>query len=120
MNISKIMILRDSGTILFEIFDDTLSGKYRLQTPFAGKPQPLFRDERKLNFGSAEERDVASRLKAWLVENITDEIKESLSELDSLKEWRNISQKLNEAIPYHRIRHVLKILESRSIETTQN
>jgi hypothetical protein len=109
------MILRDGGTILFEISDDALAESYRLQTPFLGKPQPLFRGERRLEFGSAEEMEVASKLKTWLVDNLTDELGQSLAELDNLKEWRNISEKLNQAVPYHRIRNVLRVLEARLV-----
>ena len=114
------MILRDGGTILFEISNNALEGKYRLQTPFAGKPEPLFRDERKLDFGSAEEVEVALKLKMWLIGNRTDELKQSLAELDNLKEWRNISAKLNKAVPYHRIKHVLQVLEARLAGITEN
>jgi hypothetical protein len=111
------MIFRDGGTIVFEISGDPLEGKYRLQTPFLGKPEPLFRDERKLEFGSTEEIEVASKLKSWLAENLTAELKLSLAELDALQEWRNLSKKLSQAIPYHRIRYVLQKLESRSAKT---
>lgn len=107
------MILRDGGTILFEISDDTLAGKYRLQTPLAGKPEPLFHDERKLDFCSAEEIEVAAKLKAWLANNLTEELKQGLTGLDDLKEWRNISAKLSKAIPYHQIRYVARVLETR-------
>jgi hypothetical protein len=113
MQISGIMILRDGGTILFEISNDALAGKYRLQTPWAGKPEPLFHDERRLDFGSTKEVEVAAKLKAWFADNLTDELKQSLIELDNLKEWRNISPKLNKSVPYHRIRHVLHVLEAR-------
>ena len=114
------MILRDGGTILFEISNDTLAGKYRLQTPFGGKPEPLFHNEKKLELGSVEEIQMASKLKLWLADNLTDELKQSLAELDSLKVWRNISPKLLEAVPYHWIRHVLQVLEGRSKETKQS
>jgi hypothetical protein len=113
MRISNVMILRDGGTILFEISGDALGGDYRLQTPFSGKPQPLFRGERKLEFGSAEEMEVASKLKTWLGNNLTDELNQSLAELDDLKEWRNLPEKFSQAIPFHRIRNVLRVLEAR-------
>jgi len=107
------MILRDGGTILFEISDDAMAGKYRLQTALLGKPQPLFHDERKLDFGSTEEAEIAAKLKTWLIQNLTDKLKHSLAELDNLKGWQNISAELDKAIPYHRIRHVLHIVEAR-------
>jgi hypothetical protein len=113
MQISEIMIIRDGGTIQFEISDDILVGKYRLQTPFLGEPRPLFHDEHKLDFGSAEEVAVARKLKVWLADNLTDELKQSLAELDDLKVWQNISAKLNKVVPYHRIRKVLHVLAAR-------
>jgi len=113
MHISEIMILRDGGTILFEISEDALAGKYRLQTPFRGKPEPLFRDEQKFEVGSTEELEVALKLETWLAENLDAELQQSLAELDSMGEWRNISSRLNRAVPYHRIRHVLRVLRMR-------
>jgi len=112
------MIFRDGGTIVFEISGDPLEGKYRLQTPFAGKPEPLFRDERKLEFGSPEEIEVASKLKSWLTENLTTELRQSLAKLDALKIWKNLPAKLFRAVPYHRIRYVLQKLESRPVKTS--
>jgi hypothetical protein len=120
MQVSQIMILRDGGTILFEISGDASAGKYRLQTPFLGKPEPLFHDERKLDFGSVEEIEVASKLKAWLADNLTGELKQSLAKLDSLKGWKNLPAKLGRAIPYHRIRYVVRILETRPAGKTGN
>ena len=116
MRISEIAILRDGGTILFKISDDTMAGKYQLQTPLKGKPEPLFHEEQKLDFGSAEEAKVAAKLKVWLGENLTNEIQQSLVELDDLKQWQNLPAKLFDAVPYHRIRHVLQVLEARSIK----
>jgi hypothetical protein len=113
MQISNVMILRDGGTILFEIFDDALEGKYRLQTPFAGTPQPLFRDELKLEVGSVMESEIAAKLRLWLTEKLTPDLKQRIAELDELKVWRNISRRLEEAVPFHRIRWVLQVLESR-------
>ena len=114
------MLLRDGGTILFKISGDILAGKYRLQTPFAGKPEPLFRDERKLDFGSTEEEEVAIRLKGWLDKKLNESLKQRLLELDGLKEWRNIPWRLNCVVPYHRIRHVLNILETRPAGITED
>jgi hypothetical protein len=113
MQISEIKILRDGGTILFEISNDALAGKYRLQTPLAGKPEPLFHNKHKLDFSSIEEIEVAAKLKAWLANILTHELEQSLAELDELKEWRNVSAKLSKAVPYHRIRNVLRVLEAR-------
>ena len=113
MVISQIDILRDGGTILFEIADDTSAGKYRLQTPFKGMPQPLFKNEQRLDFGSEEEAEVASKLKGWLAVNLTEELEQSLAELDQLKIWRNPSAESSNAIPFYRIRHVLQVLKSR-------
>ena len=113
MRISEIMILRDGGTVLFEISEDALKGKYRLQTPFHGAPEPLFRNEQKLQLGSNDELEVVQKLEAWLAENLDSDLEESLAELDAMGEWRNISSKLNRAVPYHRIRHVLGVLRMR-------
>jgi hypothetical protein len=107
------MIMRDGGTIVFEISGTQCAAKYRLQTPFAGKPEPLFRDEQKLNFGSAEEFEVANQLRGWLDQNLNESRRQHLAELDELKEWRNLPSSLSEVIPYHRIRDVLSVLESR-------
>ena len=120
MRVSQIMILRDGGTILFNISRDPLAGKYRLQTPFGGKPEPLFRDERKLDFGSTEEVEIARKLKELLGKQLNESRKRRLSELDELKEWRNIPWRLDRVVPYHRIRHVLHILETRPAGTTGN
>jgi hypothetical protein len=113
MHVSQIEIFRDGGTIVFTISDDLLAGKFRLQTPFQGKPQPLFRDERKLEFGSAEEIQIAIKLNNWLHEKPDEISVERMAELDKLKEWRNLPSSLRAVIPYHRIRHVVRIIEER-------
>jgi hypothetical protein len=114
MEVTDIEVYRDGGTIIFKIVGPPADGAYRLQTPFKGEPRPLFRDERRLNFGSVEESQVLKALQAWLEGQLTAEMSEALDELDRLKGWRNLSEKLDEAVPFHRIRAVIQCLEARA------
>jgi hypothetical protein len=112
--VTDIIILRDGGTILFRIEDPpSLAGKYRLRTPFAGEPRPIFRDEAQLEFGSAEEAALSSALQGWLESRLTPAAGAALRELDELKEWRNLPSRLDEVVPLHRIRDVIRCLYGR-------
>ena len=115
VTLTNIHILRDGGTILFRIEDPPpLAGSYRLRTPFAGEPRPIFRDEVQLELASAEEAALSSALQRWLDAHLTPTAAAALRELDELKEWRNLPERLDRVVPLHRIRHVIHCLDARS------
>lgn len=114
MTITDIDILRDGGTILFRISGATpLSGGYRLRTPFAGEPRPIFRDETQLELGSAAEADLSGALQHWLDAQLSPAASAALGELDQLEEWRNLPRQLVDVVPLHRIRAVIRCIEAR-------
>jgi len=114
LRVTEIGILRDGGTITFRVLDDpALDGHYRLQTPFLGEPRPIFRDEKKLELGSAGETALATALERWLDAELTPERSSALAELDRLSAWKDLPQRLVEVVPFHRVRTVIRCLEAR-------
>jgi hypothetical protein len=113
--IREIMIWRDGGTITFTIEDGELAGRYRLRTPSAGEPRPLFRDDRPLAFGGAEETVLLHGLRGWWSATVTPEDTRALARLDSMREWRNLTDELKRVVPLHRVRAVIQCLEERIV-----
>jgi hypothetical protein len=114
-DVSDIKMHRDGGTIEFRVSGSDVDGLYRLQTPFKGTPQPLFRDGRMLDFGSHEEVAVLGVLRAWQAEASTDAVVAAMAELDRLKEWFNLPKKLAAVVPLHRVRTVIQRLRERCV-----
>jgi len=114
MHVSDVMLWRDGGTITFVLSDGASAGNYRLQTPFAGEPRFLFRDEGQLPYGGAAEREVAIVSRAWLQANVTQHVEAALQQLDLLHEWRSLPGDLGAVVPLHRIRTVITCLEART------
>ena len=113
--IREIMIWRDGGTITFTIDGGELAGRYRLRTPSAGEPRPLFRDDRQLAFGGPEETVLLDGLRGWWSATVTSEDARALTQLDSMREWRNLNDALNRVVPLHRVRAVIQCLEERTV-----
>ncbi|HEY6854207.1 MAG TPA: hypothetical protein VI139_08165 [Gemmatimonadales bacterium] len=113
MQIGEIMIWRDGGTISFTIDDGALAGRYRLRTPFAGEPRPLYRDDVALALGGPDEAALLDGLRAWWATAATDEAQRALTELDGMREWRSLREELTRVLPLHRIRDVIRCLEAR-------
>lgn len=113
MQIREIMIWRDGGTITFTIEESALAGRFRLRTPFAGEPRPLFRDDIELALGGSDEAALLTGLRDWWSTTATEASRRALTQLDSLKEWRNLPEELNRVVPLHRIREVIRCLEGR-------
>ena len=116
MEISEINILRDGGTILFKISgwaNSAACGLYRLQTPYAGEPRRLFKDDMPIELAGAEERQLLVALQRWIAEKTTPAMGKALHELDQLEAWRNLPDDLVAALPLHRIRYVADVLSSR-------
>jgi hypothetical protein len=67
IKVTEIEIHRDGGTIEFQIDGSEVDGFYQLQTPFRGRPQPLFREGNRLDFGSKDETQVLRALDSWLL-----------------------------------------------------
>ena len=111
--VTDIGIYRDGGTIQFRVAGSDVDGLYRLQTPFLGVPEPLLKDGRQLDFGSAEEVTVLCILREWLARICTAELHSALVELIELKDWRNRSPSLDGAVPLYRIDTVIKKLNAR-------
>lgn len=114
MRVSEIMMWRDGGTITFTIDESELAGRYRLRTPFAGEPRPLFRDDIQLMSGGPDETALLAGLRDWWSATATEESHRALAQLDSMVEWRNLSDDLNRAVPLHWIRDVIRCLEERA------
>jgi hypothetical protein len=113
MRVSNVQLWRDGGTITFTVEGSGSSGNYRLQTPFRGEPRPLFRDDRRLRFGGAEERTLLADLRAWLAQASPADV-EACQRLDALAEWRNLPPDLAAAIPLHRMKSVMTCLQARA------
>lgn len=114
MKVEGIEIWRDGGTIVFQITESSLAGRYRLQTPFAGRPEPLYRDGAQLGLGSAEETALADDLQRWLDPQLGSPELAALSKLDAMQEWRNLPAELLRVVPLHRIRRVIRCLRDRA------
>jgi len=112
MEVRDIGCMRDGGTITFTLVDAAaLTGRWRLQTPFAGEPRPLFHDERRC--GRATERELLAQLRAWIDSALTADLRAALARLDALQVWRNLPEDLLAAVPLHRLRSVVQCIEAR-------
>jgi hypothetical protein len=114
MRVRDIEILRDGGTIAFTIEDGALAGSYRLRTPLAGEPRPVFRNEEELARGGHEEAHLLAELQTWLADGLTSELQVALERLDALPEWRNLPEGLRRATPLYHMRTVVRCLEART------
>jgi hypothetical protein len=114
MRVGEIMIWRDGGTITFTIDGCDRAGKYRLQTPVAGEPRPLFRDDTQFAIGGADEAKLLAGLRDWLSATATADAHGALARLDAMREWRNFPDDLDRVVPLHRIRSVIRCLEARA------
>jgi hypothetical protein len=114
MQVGDIMIWRDGGTITFTIDGCDLAGKYRLQTPFAGEPRPLFRDDTQLLIGGPDEAALLASLREWLSATASADVDGALARLDGMREWRSLPDDLDRVVPLHMIRRVIRCLEARA------
>jgi hypothetical protein len=112
--VTDIEIYRDGGTIEFRVLGSEADGYYRLQTPVLGTPEPLFRDGRRLEFGSAEEVAVLTVLQDWLAATATQEALAALSELEAIALWLNLPERLLEVVPLYHVRTVIQRMEKRA------
>lgn len=117
MFISEVDYDRDGGTITFTIYDDAIAGVYRLPIAYDGRPRPILRDSQPLPLHSPAEAELLARLQAWLTTHLTDDLRAALRILDDLPEWRNLPEALDEAVPFHHIRHVIHYLAPRHSST---
>ena len=101
-NVTDIEMYRDGGTIEFRVSNSRAGGFYRLQTPFHGTPEPLFKDGIRLDIGSTEELAVLDALRDWLAANSTEEVLALMSELDEVHIWLNLPERLSAVVPLHR------------------
>jgi len=112
-DVTDIEIYRDGGTIEFRVSGSCTDGFYRLQTPFRGTPEPLFKDGHRLQFGSPEEVAVLEVLREWQAAACTKDVVAALAELDKMQLWLNLPQNLSDMVPIHRIRSVVRKLSER-------
>jgi hypothetical protein len=84
-----------------------------LQTRFAGEPRRIFRDAVQLDIGGVEETALRNFLKDWFATTDTAESVAALEQLDAFAEWRNLPDALASFVPRHRMRIVIRRLESR-------
>jgi hypothetical protein len=113
IDISDVEIYRDGGTLEFRVSGSEVDGFYRLQTPVKGIPEPLFRDEVKLPCGGAEEGKILLVLEQWLTDSITPDAGTALAELEKMRLWLNLPDRLREVVPLYYIRSVAKRLRDR-------
>lgn len=113
VEISDIEIYRDGGTIEFRVSGSTVDGFYRLQTPFLGFPQPLFRDGTQVPFGAAVEAGVLQALRTWLATEMTEQASTALAELDQMPLWHNLPERLDQVVPLHYVRRLVQRLDER-------
>ena len=114
MDITDIEVYRDGGTIEFCLSAHPLAGLFRLPPRWSDRPPNLLRDGKELAAASAEERQVLELLREWMLRTLTPDLAKSLSDLDSLREWRNLPPTLASAVPVHYIRTVIDYLSGRS------
>ncbi|MBI5052664.1 MAG: hypothetical protein HZB52_05305 [Chloroflexi bacterium] len=113
MDISKVDMLRDGGTIIIKTSNDPKAGEYTLPTPWSGEPRHIHWNGEKLAIGSLEEYEFLTKIKRWWEAQLTEEIRDALETLDKLREWRNLPEKLQSAVSFHRVRTVIEYLEKR-------
>jgi hypothetical protein len=114
IEISNVEIYPDGGTIEFQLEGGDVDGFYRLQTPFLGTPEPLFRDGARLDFASNEEGAVLVALESWLRAIMTPVSAAALAELIALREWRNLPARLSDVVPIRYIQIVAEKLRERT------
>jgi len=113
MEVTDIGMYRDGGTILFQVCDGSATNSYRLQTPLMGTPRPLFKNESRLPIGGQDEMHLLDVLRKWLESKLTPDLAVALEQLDR-RAWRNLPEQLSLAVPFWRIRHVIRRLEERT------
>ena len=114
IELNDIMIQRDGGTITFTVAGNDLAGQYRLRTPLQGQPRPVFRGERELQLGGRDEAALLASLREWFSATASPDQQRALARLDEMREWRDLSDDLDRAVPLHRIRDVIRCLEART------
>jgi hypothetical protein len=112
-DVTEIEIYRDGGTLEFRLDGSEIDGFYRLQTPFGGVPEPLFRDGTRLDFGSKEDAAVLGALESWLQATMTPDLAGAIAELVALREWRNLPARLSDVVPIRYIHIVAGKLRER-------
>ena len=110
MQISRIDILRDGGTIIIQISDDPKAGIYKLPTPFLGEPRCIYWNHKPLVPGSLDEAEFLGKLKFWWDTEMTDVIRDALSVFDKQTRTRSLP---NQAYPFLYVRTVIEYLEKR-------
>ena len=109
MNVKNIEMLRDGGSILFELQGSKADGYYKLESPLHANPRKLMKNARVIELGSDEEQIICQELLDWIGFVVTESIRSKLNKLKRI-EWRNLPDDLQEAIPYFRIESVIDVL----------
>jgi hypothetical protein len=112
MNVKNIEMLRDGGSILFELQGSKADGYFKLESPLHSKPRKLIKNARAIELGSDEEQIICQELINWIGFVVTDSIRSKMNKLKEI-EWRNLPDALQEAIPYFRIEAVINVLSQR-------
>ncbi len=112
VKISNVDVLRDGGTTIIIVVDDTKAGEYILPTPFVGEPRHLSWNGTQLAIGSPEEVEFLAKLKDWLNEHAADKLVESLHDLDRMKVQHPPGSR-EKAFAYHRVLYVVDYLGHR-------
>ena len=110
MQISRIDILRDGGTIIIQISDDPKAGTYKFPTPLFGELRCLYWNGKPLVLGSLEETEFLGKLKLWWDTELTDVIRDALSVFDKQIMTRSLP---SQTYPFLYVRTVIEYLEKR-------
>jgi hypothetical protein len=113
ITVTDIEIWRDGGTLEFRISNSDVDGFYRLQATDFGVPEPLFKNGVQVEVGSAEECMVLSALQKWLTSVSTPDAVRALMELEKLKLWLNLPERLSEVVPILYVRSIVQRLGAR-------
>ena len=112
MHVKNIEMLRDGGSILFELQASKADGCYKLVSPLHANPRILMKGKKAIEIGSVEEQIVCKELSNWIEHVVTESIRSKLNNLKRI-EWRNLPDNLQKAIPYYRIEIVISELRQR-------
>lgn len=112
MEILRVDIFRDGGTIKITIADDPKPGEYILPTPFLQEPRHLAYNRQDIGVGSSEEMGFLTKLHQWWETHATERIEAELDQFEKDPYRHSLSQPL---YSYHYIRNVMAYLDRRQL-----
>lgn len=110
MEITRVDILRDGGTIIIHTAENGQTGTYTLPSPLHREPRLITYNNQTLEIGSPIERHFLEQLKQWWKSHISPEILAALNQFDTSRDRHPLH---HDFLDYLYIRYVISYLELR-------